>query len=82
MGEMLEAVAKVTGAFRCVPPVWDRDGWHWVRRFRGGPAIPLHWNERWHRNADRGWGMWGQPDREDQWEYLGPCPSPDDKEQA
>lgn len=75
---MIEAVAKLCGLPRCVPPNPEHEGYHWVRRFRGGPAIPLHWSPTWWHNADRGWGMWGQPDRESEWEYLGPCPSPDD----
>jgi len=75
---LIEAVDKLCGLPRCVPPDPERDGYHWIRRFRGGPAIPLHWNATWWRNADRGWGSYGQPDRESQWEYLGPCPSPDE----
>jgi hypothetical protein len=63
---------------RCVPPDAYQSGYHWVRRWRGSAAIPLHWNATWHRNKGNGWGSWAQPDREDQWEYLGPCPSPDD----
>ena len=59
---MIEVVAKVCGAQRCIPPNPDREGYHWVRRFRGGPAIPLHWNPVWWRNADRGWeGMTLEP---------------------
>lgn len=75
---MIEAVAKLCGLPRCIPLNPEKDGYHWVRRFRGGPAIPLHWNTTWWHNADRGWGVWGQPDRESEWEYLGACPSPDD----
>lgn len=63
---------------RCIPLDPERDGYHWVRRYRGGPAIPLAWFANWHQNVGRGWGEWSEPDREDQWEYLGPCPSPDD----
>jgi hypothetical protein len=67
------------GATRCIPPNPDVDGYHWVRRYRGGPAIPLAWFALWHTNSGRGWGKWCEPNREDQWEYLGPCPSPDDR---
>jgi hypothetical protein len=63
---------------RYVPPFSQTSGYHWIRRFRGGPAIPLYWNCLWHSNGSDGWGQWAQPDREDQWEYCGPCPSPDD----
>jgi hypothetical protein len=75
---MIEVVAKLCGLPRCTPPNPEVSGYRWIRRYRGGPAIPLHWNATWWRNADRGWGHWGQPDREKDWEYLGPCPSPDD----
>lgn len=67
-----------TPAVRCTPPDPGRDGYHWVRRYRGAPAIPLYWNAIWASNTGSGWGQWQEPDREDQWEYLGPCPSPDD----
>lgn len=77
---MIEAVAKLCGLPRCVPPNPEVSGYHWVRRYRGAPAIPLHWDALWWHNADRGWGHWGEPDRESQWEYLGPCPSPDDSD--
>jgi hypothetical protein len=66
---------------RYVPPYPDISGYHWIRRFRGGPAIPLYWNALWHRNGAQGWGQWAQPDREDQWEYCGRCISPDDTNQ-
>lgn len=79
MGEMLDAIAKLTDKPRLIPPNSERSGYHWVRRLRGAPAIPLHWNATWHRNVDNGWGAFSQPDREDKWEYVGPCPSPDDK---
>jgi len=62
---------------RYIPPWPDLPRYHWIRRFRGGPAIPLFWNATWHANGADGWGKWSQPDREDQWEYCGPCPSPD-----
>lgn len=75
---MIEVVAKVCGLPRMIPQNPEKEGYHWVRRFRGGPAIPMHWNPTWWHNADRGWGVWGQPERESEWEYLGPCPSPDD----
>jgi hypothetical protein len=61
-----------------IPPEPSKTGYHWVRRYRGGPAIPLWWNATWHENGGCGWGRWGQSDREHHWEYLGPCPSPDD----
>lgn len=67
---------------RYVPPFPNANGYHWIRRFRGGPAIPLYWSALWHQNGAQGWGQWAQPDREDQWEYCGPCPSPDDREQG
>lgn len=67
-------VIEGTG-YRCIPTNPERDGYHWVRRYRGGPAIPLAWFANWHENVGRGWS---EPDREDKWEYLGPCPSPDD----
>lgn len=67
-----------TKRMRYVPPFPQNNGYHWIRRFRGGPAIPLYWNALWHANGSNGWGQWAQPDREDQWEYCGPCPSPDD----
>lgn len=76
---MLEAVAKIAGKARCVPPDTERAGYHWVRRFRGAPAIPLYWNPIWYHNADRGWGSYCQPDREDDWEYIEPCMSPDER---
>lgn len=78
---MVEAIARINGKPRCVPLNPERDGYHWIRRWRGGPAVPFHWNATWYRNADNGWGAWSQPDREDQWEYLGPCPSPDDAQE-
>lgn len=78
MTDIADVFAKVSRKARCVPPNQEKDGYHWVRRFRGAPAIPLMWNATWWRNADNGWGVWGQPDREDKWEYIGPCPSPDD----
>lgn len=64
---------------RFMPPNYRVSGYHWIRRFHGGPAIPLYWNALWQQSAGNGWGQWAQPDREDQWEYLGQCPSPDDK---
>lgn len=75
---MVEAVAKAFDNSRCIPPDPEREGYHWIRRFSGAPAIPLLWNPMWWHNADRGWGRWCQPEREDQWEYLGRCPSPDE----
>lgn len=78
MSTMVEAVAMINNKPRFVPPNPERSGYHWLRRWRGGPAVPFRWNAEWHRKADNGWGAWSQPDREDQWEYLGPCPSPDD----
>lgn len=66
----------------CIPQNPEFDGYHWVRRYRGGPAIPLFWNALWHANANRGWGDWAEPHRENEWEYLGPCPSPDDARAA
>lgn len=65
-----------TDTARCLPPNPDREGYHWVRRYRGAEPIPLHWFPDWHRNAGRGWGKHSEPDREDQWEYIGPCPKP------
>jgi hypothetical protein len=65
-------------SMRYVPPFPHNSGYHWIRRFRGGPAIPLYWNALWHHNNAQGWGRWAQPDREYHWEYCGPCPSPDD----
>jgi hypothetical protein len=70
--------AEVPKLFRYVPPFPEQTGYHWIRRFRGGPATPLWWNATWHQNGADGWGKWAQPDREDKWEYCGPCPSPDD----
>src|SRR5258705_98119 len=74
--------AEVPQLMRYVPPFPERTGYHWIRRFRGGPAIPLWWNAIWHQNGADGWGKWAQPDREDKWEYCGPCPSPDDAPQS
>ena len=65
------------GGRRCVPPNPDVDGYHWVRRYRGAPPIPLHWCALWHENAGRGWGQWTQEEREVQWEYIAPCPFPE-----
>lgn len=67
---------------RFLPPDPEVDGYHWVRRFRSGPAIPLYWTASWHRNAGNGWGRNSQPDREHLWEYIGPCPSPDERYSA
>lgn len=64
--------------YRYVPPYATRTAYHWIRRFKSGPAIPLWWNATWHQNGAEGWGRWAQPDRENQWEYCGACPSPDD----
>ncbi len=61
---------------RCIPSNPDRDGYHWVRRWRGGPPVAIAWFALWHKNAGRGWGEWCQPDRECDWEYLGPCLEP------
>lgn len=66
MSEMVEAVAKLAGLPRCVPENPEQEGYHWVRRYRGAPPIPLFWNPMWWHNADR----------EHKWEYLGPCPWP------
>jgi hypothetical protein len=71
-------LAEVPKPFRYVPPFPERTAYHWIRRYRGGPAIPLWWNAIWNRNGSDGWGQWAQPDREDKWEYCGPCRSPDD----
>ena len=68
---MVEAVALVAEKKRCVPHDPEFAGYHWVRRFDGAPPIVLYWNPVWWHNADRGWGLWGEPDREDKWEYLG-----------
>ena len=62
---------------RCIPPNPEQEGYHWVRRYRGAPAIPLAWFPEWHKNAGRGWGQYSQPEREDQWDYVGPCPYPE-----
>lgn len=63
---------------RIVPELPRRHGYHWVRRYRGGPAIPICWFPDWHVNAGNGWGQWSQPDRENEWEYLGLCVSPEE----
>jgi hypothetical protein len=75
-----DAATKAPKPARYVPPFPERTAYHWIRRFRGGPAIPLWWCAEWHKNGKEGWGKWAQADREDQWEYCGPCPSPDDKQ--
>lgn len=76
MGEMVEAVAKLSGLARCVPDNPEQEGYHWVRRYSGASPIPLFWNPTWWHNADRGWGSWGEPEREHKWEYMGPIPWP------
>lgn len=63
---------------RYVPPFPHLTRYHWIRRYRGAPCIPLWWNATWHRNRAEGWGSYSEPDREHEWEYCGPCPSPDD----
>jgi hypothetical protein len=63
---------------RCIPPDAEKEVYHWVRRWVGAPAIPLCWHPDWHKNVGKGWGNFSQPEREREWEYLGPCPSPDD----
>lgn len=67
---------------RFVPPFPERTGYHWIRRYRGSVAIPLWWNADWNRNGGEGWGRMAEPNREFNWEYCGPCPSPDDKQSA
>lgn len=81
MSDMADAIALLVGKSRCVPTDPEREGHHWVRRFKGGPAIPINWSPTWWHNADRGWGSYSQPDREDQWEYLGPCLAPNEIKQ-
>lgn len=78
--QLISAIAKVCGLPRCIPQNPERDGHHWVKRYRGGPAIALFWNAQWWRNADRGWGSYEEPDRESQWEYLGPCLTPEERD--
>lgn len=63
---------------RFIPPFADQSGYHWIRRYRGAPCIPLYWNAEWHKNAGEGWGSGAEPSREFQWEYCGPCFSPED----
>jgi hypothetical protein len=75
--EEINAMLKVPSAERCIPPNPETHGYHWVRRYRTGPIIPLCWHPEWHRNAGRGWGKWSAPDREGAWEYIAPCPFPE-----
>lgn len=67
---------ETTEATRCIPVRPEKTGYHWVRRWPRAPAIPLWWNADWQANGGEGWGRYAQPDREDRWEYLGPCHSP------
>lgn len=68
---------------RLVPPSSTLDGYHWIRRHRGSRAIPLYWNAIWYANGGPGWGSWASPAHECDWQYVAPCPSPDDgKEDA
>ena len=76
--ELAAGVVPNIPAARYVPPSPERSRYHWIRRYQGGPAIPLYWCAAWHKNGGQGWGRWAEPDREHRWEYCGPCPSPND----
>lgn len=78
LNEMLCIPPETAPRRRLFPPDPDLDGYHWVRRYRSAPAIPLYWHADWHRNAGKGWGAYSQPEREHEWEYLGKCSSPDE----
>lgn len=43
-------------AGRLIPDMPERQGYHWVRRYKLAPAIPLFWYPDWHANAGNGWG--------------------------
>ena len=67
---------------RYIPPCPGVSGYHWIRRYPSGPAVPLYWNAEWYKNGGDGWGRWAEPDRENKWAYCGACLSPDDRDGA